>query len=147
MVQTANGVNTRIRAHFDRCTGCAICQLECSYRCNGGYNPRLAMLRLENGPEGLYAKPVVCHQCENAFCEKVCPHGAISRSEKMGIPEIDPEKCRKCGMCQRYCPEQVIVRTEAGHAAKCDLCEGSPRCVEVCPAGALTLVQEVTANE
>ena len=137
----------RIRANFDRCTGCDICRLECSMEKHGGYNPRLALLRVEAGGEGLYSFPVVCHQCENAFCLKVCPHGAIVRDERLNIPVVLEENCRKCGLCVNYCPLQVIVKDEQGKACKCDLCGGDPLCVQVCPTGALTLVQEVNDND
>ena len=137
----------RIRANFDQCTGCDICRLECSFKSCGGYNPRLALLRIEAGSDGLTAFPVVCHQCENAFCEKVCPHDAMHRDEETGVPVISAEKCRKCGMCMQYCPLQVIIKNENGHAVKCDLCGGDPLCVKVCPTGALTLIREVKQHE
>lgn len=137
----------RIRANFDRCTGCDICRLECSFSKRGGYNPRLALLRLENGADGLSVFPVVCHQCENAFCEKVCPHDAMVRDGITGVPAVSDEKCRKCGLCISYCPIKIIKKNESGQAQKCDLCGGEPLCVKACPTGALTLVREVESFE
>lgn len=137
----------RIRANFDLCTGCDICRLECSLHKQGGYNPRQALLRLESKNQGLTVFPVVCHQCDNAYCLQVCPYGAIERDSTLGIPLIDKNRCRKCGLCISYCPLQVITTGDEGQAIKCDLCGGEPRCVEACPVGALTLVQEVNLNE
>ncbi len=139
-------VKYRIRTNFDLCTGCDICRLECSARCQGGFNPRLALLRVEIGAEGLVNFPVACQQCENAFCEKVCPHGAMVRDEKMQIPVVLADKCRKCGLCITYCPIEIIKKTSEGKAIKCDLCAGDPLCVKSCPTGALTLVREVENN-
>jgi formate dehydrogenase iron-sulfur subunit len=52
--------------------------------------------------------------------------------------------CRACGSCVRACPFGVLNLEMVGHqVAKCDLCEDrlgrglAPRCVAVCPTGAL----------
>ena len=137
----------RIRTNFDLCTGCNICSLECSARSQKGFNPRLALLRIEMGEEGLVNFPVVCHQCDNAFCIKVCPHDAMVRDETMGIPVVIEEKCRKCGLCISYCPIEIIKKDASGKAIKCDMCQGDPLCVKACPVGALTLVRGVNVNE
>ena len=39
-------VNRFIKTNFDLCTGCGICQLVCSQRLLGGYNPHRALLRI-----------------------------------------------------------------------------------------------------
>ena len=36
------------------------------------------------------------------------------------------------------CPFAAISIDELGRIVKCDLCGGSPRCVELCPTGALS---------
>lgn len=140
-------INFRIKTSFDLCTGCDICRLECSARSQKGFNPRLALLRVETGEEGLVNFPVVCQQCENAFCIKVCPHGAMVSDEKMQIPVVIEDKCRKCGLCISYCPIGIIKNDAEGKAIKCDLCHGDPVCVKACPVGALKLVREVSDNE
>jgi Fe-S-cluster-containing dehydrogenase component len=33
-------ISAFIHTHFDKCTGCRICQLACSLALTGGYNPR-----------------------------------------------------------------------------------------------------------
>jgi Fe-S-cluster-containing hydrogenase component 2 len=127
--------------HFDRCSGCSICQLVCSERLLGGYNPHRAVLRVDHQRENLYHFPVVCHQCGNAYCLNVCPTGAISLEERTGAKVIDPDKCIGCGTCARYCPLGVIrIDPESRKSLKCDLCGGDPLCVKACPAGALELV-------
>ncbi|MCW3489063.1 4Fe-4S dicluster domain-containing protein [Dethiobacter alkaliphilus] len=129
-------MSAKIITDFDLCTGCALCQLECSMQTEGGYNPRLAKLKLHQGPKGLFTEPVVCNQCQNAYCEKVCPADAFERDNKWGIPLINKEKCIGCALCMSYCPREVIVLLNK-KAAKCNLCDGNPACVKRCPTGAL----------
>jgi Fe-S-cluster-containing hydrogenase component 2 len=108
----------------------------------GGYNPRLARLAIRDKRENLYHIPVVCNQCENAYCMNACPTGAITRN-KAGIVTIDRQKCTGCGLCAEYCPVNVIVmHPETGKAFKCELCRGNPQCVEACPTKALELVRK-----
>lgn len=63
-------------------------------------------------------------------------------------PVIDPAKCipskrnrPSCFLCWLYCPEAVVTRSIP---VKIDLeyCKGCGICAEVCPAGAITLVDE-----
>lgn len=124
--------------HFDRCTGCVICALECSARSHGGYNPRLANLEIRMGEECQVHFPVVCHQCVNAFCKKACPAKAIGRDQETGVVKVDPELCTGCGDCVKACPLGVIKVVDK-KAYKCDLCGGDPLCVKECPVGALSL--------
>jgi Fe-S-cluster-containing dehydrogenase component len=134
-------INTFIHTSFDKCTGCRICQLACSFDLFAGYNPRLARLIIENKTEALYHLPRVCNQCENAYCMNVCPVKAISRNDE-GIVCIDPSLCIGCGTCVRYCPiGMVFFDPETRKAYKCELCQGDPLCVAACPTGALELVQ------
>ncbi len=124
---------------FDLCTGCSICTLVCSRRWMGGYNPRFACLWIENKMDGLVSDPIVCNQCENAYCVQVCPVSAIERQD--GIPVVNRETCIGCEQCQQYCPRDVIVIHDR-KAHKCDLCQGAPLCVSNCPTGALSFIDE-----
>jgi len=110
----------------------------------GGYNPSLSRLTVVSQKENLYHFPIVCNQCENAYCLNVCPAGAITR-DTSGIVVIHKDKCIACGLCIEYCPIKVVVRDpETGKAFKCELCRGTPLCVEACPTGALELVSKHT---
>ncbi|MCF8112701.1 MAG: 4Fe-4S dicluster domain-containing protein [Desulfotignum sp.] len=133
-------ISAFIHTHFDKCTGCRICQLACSLALTGGYNPRRARLAVCPGPEHLFHMPVVCSQCSNACCMQVCPTRAITQTFD-GIVKIDDEQCIGCGLCVRYCPvEMVHLDTDTKKAVKCDLCQGDPACVAACPAGALEFI-------
>jgi len=109
------------------------------------FNPRKALLRVEINrlprPETELSQidvPVVCLQCDPAPCSEVCPEGAI-RETAFGAWIVDKEKCTGCGLCVDACSYGMIaVDAKEGTAKKCDLCQGSPSCVEYCPMQALT---------
>ncbi|MFO7910967.1 MAG: 4Fe-4S dicluster domain-containing protein [Desulfotignum sp.] len=129
-----------IHTHFDKCTGCSICQLACSLAFTGGFNPRRARLDIRHKREHLYHLPVVCSQCENAYCMQACPVGAITRTTQ-GVVQIDAEQCIGCALCVQYCPvDMVHLDPDTKKAIKCELCQGAPACVAACPAGALEFV-------
>ncbi|MEW6524317.1 MAG: 4Fe-4S dicluster domain-containing protein [Bacillota bacterium] len=113
-----------------------MCQLACSSTKGYGYNPRLALLRIEVEREGLVARPITCVQCANPFCARACPTGAIARNQE-GVVVIEAGRCSGCGLCADGCFQRVIFMDgAAGKAVKCDLCGA---CVEACPTGALGL--------
>ncbi len=129
-----------IKTNFDLCTGCCLCQLACSMRLLGGYNPHRALLKIEHARENLYHFPTVCNQCANPYCATVCPVQAISRDPATGAMVVDHEQCVACNLCHRYCPIGVVgVDVDLKKSVKCDLCGGAPRCVTACPTGALQL--------
>lgn len=129
-----------IYTNFDLCTGCAICQLTCSELKNGGTNPRLALLRVVPNDNGMIHQPVVCNQCQNAFCMTVCPTKAIYRSKDNGTVLINDKNCVGCGLCATACQQNVIlINKQKRKAIKCDLCGGEPACVKICPTGALEI--------
>ena len=130
-----------IKTNFDLCTGCSLCQLACSGKILGGYNPYRSALRIRNERENLYHFRVVCNQCDNAYCMNVCPAQAISADAATGVKLVDHDKCVGCGICARYCPIGVIaVDPELKKSVKCDMCGGDPLCVKTCPTGALQAV-------
>lgn len=124
-----------IHCNFDLCTGCSICQLACSQVKTGGTNPRAALLTITRN--GLAFRPVVCAQCQNAFCMRVCPVEAIYHDSDSRVI-IDGDKCTGCGLCVEACQEGMVFwDAENKKAVKCDLCGGEPACVAFCPTGAL----------
>jgi ferredoxin len=45
------------------------------------------------------------HPCPSV---RVCPTGALTQ-KGFGAPEVDMDKCIKCGKCERYCPKGALV--------------------------------------
>jgi ferredoxin len=52
-------------------------------------------------------RPNCCTRCQR--CLAVCPVGAILLTET-GMPEIQNQKCKRCGDCKKICKQQAISR-------------------------------------
>ena len=51
---------------------------------------------------------------------------------------LDVEKCISCNQCLISCPfGAMFLHDDIDRPFKCDLCEGTPLCVEACPKEAL----------
>jgi len=90
-----------------RCYGCYACVLACKL-----WNrtpPGVFWSRVLKGEMGVFpntvrqALPVLCNQCEEPDCMKVCPTGATYQTED-GIVRIDKNKCIGCAYCVMACP-------------------------------------------
>ncbi len=58
-------------------------------------------------------------------------------------PEINREKCTKCGICWIYCPDAAVRVDESGnHEVDYDYCKGCGICAHECPRGAIVMVEE-----
>ncbi len=86
-----------------------------------------------------------CMHCTDAACIKVCPSGALRRTE-YGTVGLDPAKCIGCKECISACPFDIPrYDRDTDKIRKCDLCESRlkanvlPACVLSCPTGALTI--------
>ena len=100
--------------------------------------------------------PRRCMHCFNAPCRKICPFGAIDRTEQ-GAVKINPEVCFGGAKCRDVCPWQIPQRQAGvglyldvlpkfaggGVMYKCDFCAErlqkgrNPACAESCPHGAI----------
>lgn len=49
-----------------------------------------------------------CPQNHKCPAVKVCPVGALSQTG-FSAPEINHEKCVKCGKCSNFCPKKALV--------------------------------------
>ncbi len=142
-----------------KCNGCYNCFMACRDEYwDNDYPPySLAQpvtghfwMRLIERERGKYPKvkvtytPVPCMHCEDASCIKASQNGAIYRRQD-GIVLIDPQKAKGQKGLVASCPYRVIYWNEAKEIPqKCTLCAHlldagwkEPRCVEVCPTGAL----------
>jgi len=143
-----------------RCNGCHNCFLACRDEyCGNDYPPYSAAqpytgqfwMRVMEKERGTYPKvkiaytAVPCMQCENATCIQASSNNAVYRRPD-GIVIIDPEKAVGQKEVVSSCPYRVIYWNEEKQLPqKCTFCAHlldagwkEPRCVEVCPAGALS---------
>lgn len=120
----------------EKCTNCGTCEAVCP-------NSAVNLIYFE---EVEISVPVMCLQCEDAACMKVCPKGAISRDE-FGAVVTDPKKCIACKMCISACPfGNISFSPSKKQITKCNLCEGSPRCAKYCPTRAIQYEECTVAN-
>jgi Fe-S-cluster-containing dehydrogenase component len=153
-----------------RCTGCYACVIAC--KSENSTRPGISWIRIEEDEKGEYPEvskrytPILCMQCGEMPCAKVCPPGAISMG-KGGIVCIDPGACLRCDPppCKGACPFDVLHANkgkpsyfagyvspsekeayeahEDGLTEKCTLCShrieagGVPACVQACPSQAM----------
>ncbi len=90
--------------------------------------------------------PIPCFHCDDASCVKGAKDGAVYKRND-GIVLIDPVKARNQPDIVKSCPYGAIWWNETENLAqKCTLCahlldDGwkEPRCVSVCPTGALKI--------
>ncbi|HHW17820.1 MAG TPA: TIGR04076 family protein [Firmicutes bacterium] len=127
----------RMLVKEDFCSGCRRCELACSFQHTGQYWPELSRIQVAKDEHHGQDTPLVCRQCGIARCVEACPVSALSRDPNTHAVSLDPEKCQRCFKCQKACPFGAIHRDPEGYPLICDLCGGNPRCVEVCPTGAV----------
>ncbi|MCF8095603.1 MAG: carboxypeptidase regulatory-like domain-containing protein [Desulfobacteraceae bacterium] len=145
-----------------KCSGCYNCMLACKDEHCGetfpGYSEAQPMtgqfwINVNEKERGSYSKikvsftPITCMHCRNAPCIKAAENNAVYRRDD-GIVIIDPEKAAGQKQIVSACPYRVIFWNEEKNTPqKCTGCahlldQGyqRPRCVEMCPTGALSFV-------
>ena len=122
-----------------KCTGCKNCELACSYaHQKDGKMGAPRIHGYNTTPPLVSGIQVVCFQCDKAICRDVCPTKALHRNLETGAIELDHDKCISCKACYNSCPfGNLSISKIYSQPVKCDLCKGSPSCVERCPTGAL----------
>ncbi len=129
----------RIQIHPELCTACGLCSQICSTTHSGMSGPHAARIWVFTMEEGTRFVPFTCTQCDDAFCMKACPTGAITEDPVTKVKKVNPDVCIGCRMCTMACPIGAITyHAPTGKAIKCDECDGEPLCVAICPTGALT---------
>lgn len=129
-----------------KCIGCGLCELICVLeKGEDSLSPlrsRIHVVRILP----FFNVVTACRFCENAPCVKACPRNALFQNE-VGLISCDQDKCDRCGWCAMACPYGAItLHPDRPLALICDLCNGEPRCIELCPAEALSLVSEDEAE-
>lgn len=114
----------------EKCTGCGLCLLACSFEKEGRFVPRVSRIRiLERDKEGFF--PVICRNCEEAPCLDACPAGAMVRRKEDGYVILLEDKCVGCNMCIMVCPFNAIGR-QGNRNYKCDTCTHLEKCAQIC---------------
>ena len=127
---------------YEKCIGCETCEAVCKFL----YDlPSLVMARTVDGQ----VVPISCMHCEQAYCMKVCPRGAIMRDRDNAVI-LSTMLCRGCETrsCMMACPYAAFFESDKGVGSrKCDLCAKrrqiglEPACAEMCPCGAISYVE------
>ena len=78
---TVRGSNRVIVAKSDRCHGCLTCQLRCSLRATGKFNPseaKIKITQLEGGYKFRHTFTDECDGCGGDYlCVHWCPYGTL----------------------------------------------------------------------
>lgn len=90
-----------------RCFGCYACEMNC--KAERLTPPGVAWARVLKGERGKYptvvrqALPILCMQCEEPECVKVCPTKATEQRPD-GIVIVHKDQCVGCKYCAVACP-------------------------------------------
>ncbi len=130
----------------EACTGCLTCEVVCSLSHGDNCTPSLSRIRvIRHEGLGLYF-PMTCLHCAHPVCEKGCSWNALYRHEGTGAILVDSQRCIGCRMCLLLCPWGGLSLDYAGKILKCDLCGGTPQCVEHCHDGAIEFISQEEAE-
>ncbi|MEW5815494.1 MAG: 4Fe-4S dicluster domain-containing protein [Spirochaetota bacterium] len=127
-----------VAIRHDRCTGCNLCQLVCSFTKARNFNLQESRIRIhENEKEGFF--PQICRNCQEPPCLDACPAGAIVRRKEDDYVMLLENKCVGCNMCVMVCPFNAIGQGD-GFNYKCDTCDHLENCAQICPFGAIEFI-------
>ena len=132
------------------CIGCQACEVHC--KTNKGLGPGPSPCKIiSTGPIDVGGVPRVrhtfmpCFHCEEAWCVKACPTGAMKKREKDGIVHIEAALCVGCKSCITACPWGTPQWDPGTNkVVKCDYCMDrvdaglQPACVTKCVTGCLS---------
>jgi carbon-monoxide dehydrogenase iron sulfur subunit len=124
-----------IKVDLKKCTGCRKCEVACAFFHTGKVGNRLARIKVLNLYERGIDGPVVCIHCEEKYCLN-CPEDALILGS-LGQVIVSPTVCSLCGVCEKACPIGALEIFD-GIVYVCDLCGGTPKCVEACTEKAIT---------
>ncbi|MEM2897178.1 MAG: 4Fe-4S dicluster domain-containing protein [Candidatus Bathyarchaeia archaeon] len=131
----------------DKCTGCGICELVCSFHHFKQFNPYRSSIYVIREDEKGIGIPIVCQHCDIPFCKEACPAGALIVDEKTGAIKVDKNRCVGCRYCIISCPFGGLSIDPLTMAVlKCDLCDGDPQCVKFCPREAISYLPADRVN-
>ena len=110
----------------------------CSMRHHGQFSAELSAVTVIHFTEDKINVPVMCLQCDEASCVKVCSTKALARGED-GVVVHDANRCVVCKFCVQACPLGMISYAPSiSGIIKCDTCEGAALCATWCPTNAIS---------
>ena len=139
-----------LRHDEPNCIGCQACEVHCTS--NKGLGPGPAPCQIVTiGPIDVGGQPrmrhvfLPCFHCEDAWCMRACPTGAMQKREKDGIVFVQSILCIGCKSCIAACPWGTPQWDPATKkVVKCDYCMDrldaglQPACVTKCVTGCLS---------
>lgn len=135
------------RLYFDsnKCVGCRLCEIVCSLSHAQVINPERARIRINRDHKNQVDNAIYCHQCENAPCIEACEYEALSRDPNTNAIIVEKDNCIACQNCIQACPYSTPnLDPSREFILICDLCGGSPECVEICPEHAIQYTENET---
>lgn len=142
--------NYILRHDEANCIGCEACEVHCKTNKNLGPGAKPCKI-VAVGPVDAGDRPRIhfvfmpCFHCEDAWCVKACPTGAMQRRAKDGIVFVQRELCVGCKACIGACPWGTPQWDQATRkVVKCDYCMDridaglKPACVTKCVTGCLS---------
>jgi Fe-S-cluster-containing dehydrogenase component/formate-dependent nitrite reductase membrane component NrfD len=125
---------------------CIVCHA-CTIACKAEHEIPIGVNRcwVKTVEEGTFPEtrrfffPVLCNQCDDAPCSKICPTNALFK-RRDGIVDLHGDSCIGCRACMVACPyDQLFIDPNTHTAEKCNFCANRvendllPACVSVCP--------------
>lgn len=130
----------RILVDVNRCSGCRLCEMACSFFHEKKFSSSLSRIRVMKEDIFGFDLPIVCWHCEPCVAMENCPAEAFERNGQ-GLISVNKEKCTGCGKCLETCIiEAITLLSKTKKPLICDQCGGAPVCVEKCPTKALTYI-------
>lgn len=138
------------------CEGCNLCMIACSFKHGGNADLQYANIQVYgiDIKGGMVDIPVLCMHCNDTPCLAACPPkvNAISVDEVTGALKIDHDKCTLCELCIEACNKDRtgtlrLSREGDKVLGLCDLCDGNPECVQICPGNVLRIQPKTLPGE
>ena len=126
-----------------KCIGCHACTIACKAEHQipvGSHRCWVKTVEKGTFPDTRrFFFPVLCNQCEEAPCVRICPTRALFK-RRDGIVDLNSGSCIGCRACMEACPyDQLFIDPNTHTAEKCNFCANRvennllPSCVSVCP--------------